>query len=72
MAKITRREIIKKALYVAPVILTLTAVPALVSSGSGNYVSDLAHIPHTSPNAVSDLAQTGPNAVSDLVSKGPK
>ena len=34
MTKITRREIIKRALYVAPVILTLTAVPAFASTGS--------------------------------------
>jgi len=35
MTKITRREIIKKAIYVAPVILTLTAVPAFAKHGSG-------------------------------------
>ena len=39
MAKITRREMIKRALYLAPVILTLTAVPALASKGSGNQSS---------------------------------
>ena len=33
--KITRREIIKRAAYIAPVILTLTAVPAFASGGSG-------------------------------------
>jgi hypothetical protein len=31
----TRREIIKKAVYVAPVILTLTASPAFAANGSG-------------------------------------
>ena len=35
MTKITRREMIKRALYVAPVILTLTAVPAFAKNGSG-------------------------------------
>jgi hypothetical protein len=33
--KITRREIIKRAVYVAPVILTLAAVPAFAKGGSG-------------------------------------
>jgi hypothetical protein len=32
----TRREIIKKAAYVAPAILSLTAVPAFAQKGSGN------------------------------------
>jgi hypothetical protein len=31
----TRREIVKKALYVAPAILTLTASPAFAQRGSG-------------------------------------
>jgi hypothetical protein len=35
--KITRREIIKRAAYVAPVILTLTAVPAFAKGGSGRH-----------------------------------
>jgi hypothetical protein len=30
----SRRELLKKAAYVAPAILTLTAIPSLVSSGS--------------------------------------
>ncbi len=33
--KITRREVIKRAAYIAPVILTLTAVPAFAGGGSG-------------------------------------
>jgi hypothetical protein len=33
--KITRREIIKRAAYITPVVLTLTAVPAFASGGSG-------------------------------------
>ena len=33
--KITRREVIKRAAYITPVILTLTAVPAFASGGSG-------------------------------------
>jgi len=33
--KITRREIIKRAVYIAPVVLTLAAVPAFASGGSG-------------------------------------
>jgi hypothetical protein len=35
-AETTRREVIKKALFVVPVILTLPAVPAFASVGSGN------------------------------------
>jgi hypothetical protein len=31
----TRREIIKKAVYVAPAVLTLTASPAFAKNGSG-------------------------------------
>jgi hypothetical protein len=31
----TRREVLTKAVYVAPVILTLAAVPAFASAGSG-------------------------------------
>ena len=32
--KIPRREIIKRAAYIAPVILTLAAVPAFAKGGS--------------------------------------
>jgi hypothetical protein len=38
--KITRREIIKKAAYIAPVILTLAAVPAFAKGGSGRQGSE--------------------------------
>lgn len=31
----SRREVLKKAAYVAPAILTLTAVPAFAAKGSG-------------------------------------
>jgi hypothetical protein len=31
----TRREILKEAVYVTPVVLTLAAVPTFVSAGSG-------------------------------------
>jgi len=34
-AETTRREVLVKALYVTPVILTLTAVPSFASAGSG-------------------------------------
>ena len=34
--KPSRREIIKKAAYVMPLILTLVALPAFASAGSGN------------------------------------
>ena len=34
-ADTTRREILKKAVFVAPVILTLPAVPSFASAGSG-------------------------------------
>lgn len=30
-----RRDFIKKAAYVAPVVLTMTAMPALANTGSG-------------------------------------
>jgi hypothetical protein len=33
--RITRREIIKKAAYMTPVILTLLAAPSFASGGSG-------------------------------------
>jgi hypothetical protein len=33
--RITRREIIKKAAYITPVILTLLAAPSFASGGSG-------------------------------------
>jgi hypothetical protein len=36
----TRREIVKKALYVAPAILTLTASPAFAQRGSGGPARD--------------------------------
>ena len=32
--KITRREVIKRAAYITPVILTLIAVPAFANGGS--------------------------------------
>lgn len=35
--KITRREMVIRALYVAPAILTLKALPAFAKNGSGNY-----------------------------------
>jgi hypothetical protein len=31
----TRREVIQRAVYVAPAILTLVAIPAFASAGSG-------------------------------------
>jgi hypothetical protein len=31
----TRREVLKKAAYIAPAILTLTAVPSFAAKGSG-------------------------------------
>jgi hypothetical protein len=34
--QITRREVIKRAAYVVPVILTFTAVPAFARGGSGS------------------------------------
>ena len=36
----TRREIIKKAAYIAPLILTLQANCSCASAGSGDYYSD--------------------------------
>ena len=33
--KTTRREVLKKAVYITPVILTLAANPSLAQSGSG-------------------------------------
>jgi hypothetical protein len=34
--KIKRREFVKRAVYAAPVILTLKAMPAFAASGSGS------------------------------------
>ena len=33
--QISKRELLKKAAYVAPAILTLKAIPSLASNGSG-------------------------------------
>ena len=33
----TRREVLRKSVFVAPAILTLAAVPSFASAGSGNY-----------------------------------
>ena len=38
--RITRREIIKKAAYIAPLILTVKANFAFASAGSGDYYTD--------------------------------
>lgn len=38
--RITRREIIKKAAYIAPLILTVQANFSFASAGSGDYYSD--------------------------------
>ena len=35
--RITRRDAIKKAAYITPVILTVLAAPSFASAGSGNY-----------------------------------
>ncbi len=35
----TRRELLKKAMYVPPAILTLAALPSFASAGSGNDAS---------------------------------
>ena len=34
--QITRRDAIKRVVYIAPVILTLTAIPAFATNGSGD------------------------------------
>ena len=36
----TRRDFLKKGAYVAPAVLTLTAVPAFANSGSGKWSGD--------------------------------
>ena len=38
--RVTRREIIKKAAYIAPLILTVKANFAFASAGSGDYYAD--------------------------------
>jgi hypothetical protein len=38
--RITRRDIIKKAAYVAPLIFTIPASFSFASAGSGDYYSD--------------------------------
>ncbi|MDH5649516.1 MAG: hypothetical protein OEY67_07640 [Gammaproteobacteria bacterium] len=35
ISDVSRRQFVKKALYVTPVILTLPVVPSLASAGSG-------------------------------------
>ena len=37
---LTRREVIKRAAYVAPVIVTLPALPSLAAAGSGDKEKD--------------------------------
>jgi hypothetical protein len=39
----TRRELLKKALYVIPAILTLAVAPSFASSGSGSGTQRLDH-----------------------------
>jgi len=39
--RVTRREIIKKAAYIAPLILTVQANFSFASAGSGDYYADL-------------------------------
>ena len=39
--RITRREIIKKAAYVTPVIMTLQANFSFASAGSGDYIDKI-------------------------------
>ena len=39
--RITRREIIKKAAYIAPLIITVKANFAFASAGSGDYYTDI-------------------------------
>ena len=38
--RVTRREIIRKAAYIAPLILTVQANFSFASAGSGDYYSD--------------------------------
>ncbi len=38
--RLTRRDMIKKAVYITPVILTLTAAPSFASGGSGQNDDD--------------------------------
>ena len=42
--QLTRREILKKAAYVAPVIVTAKANFAFASAGSGDYADETKHI----------------------------
>ena len=32
----TRREVLRKAVFIAPAVLTLTAIPSFASAGSGD------------------------------------
>ena len=34
--EITRRELVQRAMYVAPAVLTLVAIPTFASAGSGS------------------------------------
>jgi hypothetical protein len=42
----TRREVLRKSVFVAPVILTLTAVPSFASAASGRLHNDHGHHDH--------------------------
>ena len=54
----TRREVMKKAAYIAPAILTLTAVPAFASKGSGwNRSSERSERSFGGPGSLFDLLQ---------------
>jgi hypothetical protein len=51
----SKREFIKKAMYVAPAILTLKAIPSFASSGSGQGTTGTTTGTTTTPNLSSFL-----------------
>jgi hypothetical protein len=50
--KETRREILKKAAYVAPAVLTLTASPAFAQRGSNGRIEPIEKLPIEKPPIV--------------------
>jgi hypothetical protein len=44
--RLTRREVLKKAAYIAPVILTVQANFSFASAGSGDYIDEKKNIEH--------------------------
>ena len=68
--RLTRREIIKKAAYVAPVILTFPANFSVASAGSGNYEYEAAE--RNNPNNNNNNANNNNNNNQNNGPNGPR